>query len=88
MDKRIWVSFGKVTKTEPLDSTMTADMVRVRAGDTSTVAFYDGVWVRGERSYSTYVIIDGIPSYHSPGVGLADMSFEEHERRGGGHPLP
>ena len=88
MDKRIWVSFGKVTRTEPLDSTLTADMVKVRESDPSSIAVFDGVWVRGERSYSTYVLIDGIATYHAPRAGLADMSFEEHERQGGGHPLP
>ncbi|MDP1721092.1 MAG: hypothetical protein Q8L08_08885 [Candidatus Nanopelagicaceae bacterium] len=88
MDKRIWISFGKVTKTEPLDTSLTADMVKVREGDASTIAIFDGVWVRGERSYSTYVLIDGIAAYHAPRPGLADMSFKEHERLGGGHSLP
>ncbi|GEM_PF-4211096 len=62
-----------------------ADDVKVRPGDPETIAFYDGVWVRGERSYDTYVLVDGVAAYHAPRAGVSDMSFNEHERLGGGH---
>lgn len=70
-----------------MDSTLTADMVKVQAAAFSTVAVFDGIWVRGERSYDTYVLVDGVAAYHAPSTGLADKSFEEHERLGGGHPV-
>jgi hypothetical protein len=50
-----------------------------------SLAQFDGVWIKGERSNDTYVLVDGIAMYHSPREGLADRSFREHERLGGGH---
>ena len=88
MEKRIWFTFGKITRTDPTDTMLTADMVNVRARDWATIAIFDGVWVRGERSYDTYVLVDGVAAYHAPWAGLADMSFAEHERLGGGHSVP
>lgn len=85
MDKRVWFTFGRVTRTEPGNCNLTADMVTVRAGDPMSLAGFDGVWVKGERSYDTYGLVDGIAMYHAPREGLADMSFREHERVGGGH---
>jgi hypothetical protein len=85
MEKRIWIAGGHVTKTEPVDPTLTTADIQVRSGDPMSVAVFDGVWVRGQRSYDTYVIIDGVVRYHAPRQGLADSSFDEHERVGGGH---
>ncbi len=50
---------------------------------------WDGVWLDGERSYDTYVIIDGVVSYHVPARDRAvERCFELHEQRGGGHAVP
>ena len=84
METRIWISFGKITKTEPLDTDLTLDMLKVKASDPSTPAIFDGVWVRGNRTYDTYVIIEGVVAYHSPRADIANISFDEHERQGGG----
>lgn len=47
---------------------------------------WDGVWVDGDRSYDTYVIIDGVVRYHAPIRSPAvERCFELHEQRGGGH---
>lgn len=49
------------------------------------VCVFDGVWVDGQRSYDTYVLIDGVVRYHAPPQGLADVNFDWHEQAGGGH---
>ena len=85
MEKRIWITLGKVTKTEPMDSALSIEDLKVRSGDVTSIAFFDGIWIRGNRSYETWVLIDGVVSYHSPREDLAQMSFAEHERQGGGH---
>ena len=45
-----------VSKTEPVSIGLNV-AVTVRAGDGAVAS--DGVWLNGERSYDTYVIVDG-----------------------------
>jgi hypothetical protein len=61
--------------------------VTVRAADPELGITYDGVWLNGERSYDTYVILNGgiDGMFHSPRRDLADYSFDRHEECGGGH---
>lgn len=49
---------------------------------------YDGVWVDGEPSPDTYVIIDGFVTYYAPEHRFSRWSFDKHKVRGGGHALP
>lgn len=88
MEKRVWLtSVGdglQVTKTEPVSIGLNVEvMVRRSEGPIP----FDGVWLNGERSYDTYVLVDGVAAYHSPTEGLAERSFEMHEAAGGGRPL-
>ena len=87
MTKRVWLtSVGtdfEVTKTEPVSIGL--DAVTVRAGGGAIV--FDGVWLNGERSYDTYVIVDGDVRYHSSIESAAGQTFELHEAAGGGHLL-
>jgi hypothetical protein len=69
-----------LTKAEPanlLNATVT-----VRGANAH--AIYDGVWVNGERSWDTYVLIDGLFAYHSPIEVSGTNAFEVHEAAGGG----
>jgi hypothetical protein len=88
MTKRVWLtSVGtdfEVTKTEPTSVGLNV-AVMVRAADATTP--FDGVWLNGERSYDTYVIIDGDVKYHSPIESGAGQTFELHEASGGGNLL-
>jgi hypothetical protein len=88
MTKRVWInSIGtefEVTKTEPTSVGLNV-AVTVRAAD-GTIPF-DGVWLNGERSYDTFIIIDGDVKYQSPIESAAGQTFELHEAAGGGHLL-
>jgi hypothetical protein len=87
MEKRVWVtSVGaefEVTKTEPVSIGLNVE-VTVRAGEG---VLLDGVWLNGERSYDTYVIVDGEVRYHSAAESASGQTFELHETSGGGHVL-
>jgi hypothetical protein len=88
MTKKVWLSSVgsdfEVTKTEPTSIGINV-AVTVRAGDGAIP--FDGVWLNGERSYDTYIIIDGATKYHSPDATAAGETFELHEAAGGGHLL-
>ena len=88
MEKKVWLtSIGEslaVTKTEPVSIGLNV-AVTVRAGDGAIP--YDGVWLNGERSYDTYVMIDGETRYHSAIESVAGQAFEMHEAAGGGRVL-
>ena len=88
MTKRVWLtgvgSDLEVTKTEPSSIGLNV-AVTVRANGGPIV--FDGVWLNGEPSYDTYVIIDGEVRYHSPMESAAGQTFELHEAAGGGHLL-
>jgi len=88
MTKRVWLtSVGtdfEVTKTEPTSVGLNV-AVTVRAADGTNGS--DGVWLNGERSYDTYIVIDGEVKYHSPTESDAGRTFELHEAAGGGHLL-
>lgn len=88
MTKRVWLTtVGTdfvVTKTEPVSIGLNvAVTVRGPAGDTGL----DGVWLNDERSYDTFVIVDGEVRYYSPRASIAGQAFELYEAAGGGHPL-
>ena len=89
MEQRFWfTSCGsgcRLTKSEPL--TASNAKVTVRATDPDQPSGWDGVWVDGERSYDTYVIIDGWVTYHAPAQYLAEQVFDQHEERGGGRSI-
>ena len=88
MTKTVWLTAVgadfEVTKTDPVSIGLNV-AVTVRAGGGDIV--FDGVWLNGERSYDTYVIIDGDVRYHSPIESAAGQTFELHEAAGGGHVL-
>lgn len=53
-----------------------------------------GVWVNGERSYDTWVLVNGQPLFadHSGHILCHSMStdvpvWDQHEARGGGRPV-
>jgi hypothetical protein len=84
MTKRLWFTTDaagtpRLTKA---DGATLAATVTVRAAD--EVVFLDGVWVDGERSYDTYVIVDDCVRYDSPPRSMGLRIFELHEARGGG----
>jgi hypothetical protein len=87
MTKRVWLTAVgtefEVTKTEPVSIGLNVE-VTVRAGEGIVL---DGVWLNGERSYDTYVIVNGEVQYHSPDEMVAVPTFEAHEAAGGGHVL-
>jgi hypothetical protein len=86
--KKVWItSVGtdlQVTKTEPTSVGLNV-AVTVRAADGAIP--FDGVWLNGERSYDTFIIIDGDVKYQSPVESAAGQTFERHEAEGGGHLL-
>jgi hypothetical protein len=88
MEKRVWLTSAgdelNVSKTEPVSIGLNV-AVTVRAGD-GTIAS-DGVWLNGERSYDTYVMVDGDVRFHSPAESAAGETFELHEAAGGGQLL-
>jgi hypothetical protein len=89
MEKRVELTSNgsdlAVTKTEPVSIGLNV-AVTVRAADGG--AAFDGVWLNGERSYDTYVLIDGDVRYHSPVESEpAQQTFELHEAAGGGRVL-
>jgi hypothetical protein len=88
MEKRVWLTSAgtefEVTKTEPMSIGLNV-AVTVRPGGEAIPS--DGVWLNGERSYDTYVIIDGDVRYHSPIESAAGQTFELHEAAGGGRTL-
>jgi hypothetical protein len=88
MTKRVWLtSVGtefEVTKTEPTSVGLNV-AVMVRASEEDIT--FDGIWLNGERSYDTYIIIDGEVKYHSADESVAGHGFELHEAAGGGHLL-
>lgn len=83
--RRLWLSTkpvgGYAVREDGIDRPKAIVTVRAKGGAIP----YDGVWYNGERSYDTYVIIDGIVCYHAPQKGLANWSFDHHEAAGGGH---
>jgi hypothetical protein len=85
MTKRVWLtSVGtdlQVTKTEPTSVGLNV-AVTVRAADGDIPL--DGIWLNGERSYDTDIIIDGDVRYHSAAESAAEHAFELHEAAGGG----
>lgn len=87
MVKRVWLTTVgtdfEVTKTEPVSIGLNVE-VTARAGDGIVL---DGVWLNGERSYDTYIIVDGEVRFHSPVEMVAGPTFETHEAAGGGHVL-
>ena len=87
MEKRVWLTTVgaefEVTKTEPMSIGLNVE-VTVRAGEGD---LDDGVWLNGERSYDTYVIVDDEVRYHSPVDSVAGETFDQHEGAGGGHTL-
>jgi hypothetical protein len=87
MTKRVWLTTVgadfKVTKTEPVSIGLNV-AVTVRGGDG---ILPDGVWLNGERSYDTFVILDGVVTYHSPVESAAGQTFEFHDAAGGGNTL-
>lgn len=88
MEKRVWLSSSgsdlAVTKTEPVSIGLNVS-VSVRPGDEAIAS--DGVWLNGERSYDTTILIDGDVRYHSPLESAQDRTFELHEAAGGGRIL-
>ena len=88
MTKTVWLtSVGtglEVTKTDPISIGLNV-AVTVRAAEGAIML--DGVWLNGERSYDTYVIVDGNVRYHSPVQSVAGQTFELHEAAGGGQLL-
>jgi hypothetical protein len=84
MGKRVWLTtLGndlEVTKTEPVSIGLNV-AVTVRPGEG---ALLDGVWLNGQRSFDTYVIVDGVVRYHSPPEPVAEQTFAQHEAHGGG----
>jgi len=88
MTKRVWLTAVgddfEVTKTEPMSIGLNV-AVAVRGADGSIPS--DGVWLNGERSYDTYVIVDSEVRYHSPIESADGQAFERHEAAGGGQPL-
>lgn len=87
MTKRVWLTSAgselEVTKTEPVSIGLNVEVL-VRAG---SGVLLDGVWLNGERSYDTYVLVDGEVRFHSPAESVAGQTFEQHEAAGGGHVL-
>jgi hypothetical protein len=88
MEKRVWLTSVddglQVTKTEPVSIGLNVEvMVRPSEGAIP----FDGVWLNGERSYDTHVLVDGVATYNSPVEDLAEQSFEMHEAAGGGRLL-
>lgn len=88
MKKTVWLTSDgtdfEVTKTDPVSIGLNvAVTVRACGGD---IAF-DGVWLNGERSYDTHIIIDGNERYHTPTESEDEQAFERHEAAGGGHTL-
>jgi hypothetical protein len=87
MEKRVWLTSAgskcEVTKTEPVSIGLNVE-VTVRAGEG---VLLDGVWLNGERSYDTYVIVDGEARHHSPVESGAARTFDLPEAGGGGNVL-
>jgi hypothetical protein len=87
MSKTVWLTTTgddrQVTKTDPVSIGLNVE-VTARAGEG---VLLDGVWLNGERSYDTYVVIDGEVRYHSPMELVADPTFDQHESAGGGSVL-
>jgi hypothetical protein len=88
MTKKVWVTTVgtefEVTKTEPVSIGLNV-AVTVRAAEGSTM--FDGVWLNGERSFDTYVMVDGEVRFHSPVESVGVQSFDLHEAAGGGQLL-
>ena len=74
----------EVTKTEPPSIGLNV-AVTVRPADAAIPC--DGVWLNGERSYDTHIIVDGDEKFHSPTESAAGQTFELHEAAGGGYVL-
>jgi hypothetical protein len=76
MEKRVWLTIVgtdfEVTKTEPVSTGLNVE-VTVRAGEGILLNW---VWLNGERSYDTYVIVDGEVRFHSPVETVAAPTFE------------
>jgi hypothetical protein len=87
MAKRVWLSSVEsgleVTKTDPVSIGLNVE-VTVRAGEDGST---DGVWLNGNRSYDTDILIDDVVSYHSPDESVGREMFERLESCGGGSAL-
>jgi hypothetical protein len=87
MTKTVWLTTvgtdPKVTKTDPMSIGLNI-AVTVRACEG---VLLDGVWLNGERSYDTYVIVDGEARHHSPVESGAAQTFDLPEAGGGGNVL-
>ena len=87
MTRRVWLTSkalgGFACRLEPAGPPRERVAVRAKGGTTP----WDGVWLDGERSYDTCVIIDGVVTYHPPARSITgiDRCFELHEAAGGGH---
>jgi hypothetical protein len=88
MTKRVWLttvgSEFEVTKTEPVSIGLNV-AVTVRAADGAVAS--DGVWLNGERSFDTVVLVDGKERFHSPVESAAGQTFDLHDAAGGGQLL-
>jgi hypothetical protein len=88
VEKKVWLTSDggqlTVTKTEPVSIGLNV-AVAVRSGDGEDVC--DGVWLNGERSFDTSVMVDGDVRFHSSAESVAEESFERHEAAGGGQLL-
>jgi len=88
MEKRVWLTSNgsdlAVTKTEPVSIGLNV-AVTVRPGDGAVE--FEGVWLNGERSYDTHILIDGDVRCHSPIETEAGQTFELHQDAGDGRAL-
>lgn len=73
----------EVTKTEPVSIGLNV-AVTVRSGDGT---LQDGVWLNGQPSFDTYVLVDDAVRFHSPVEDAAGDTFDKHDAAGGGVPL-
>ena len=86
-ETRIWITTSsggqRSMRIQPVERPGAAVTVR-RSGEGIP---FDGIWIDGQRSYDTWVMIDGEEAYHAPSLRLAAATFDLHERRGGGQPI-
>jgi hypothetical protein len=97
MTRRVWFYWDsvnlRVTKTE--GSVSASTKITVRPPDADQVPW--GVWVNGERSPDTWVLVNGVllTIAHATGVPVHCHSpiakdwpvWDQHETRGGGQPI-
>jgi len=78
--KRYWLTFNgvgyRLTKIEPPDN----DSVDIHVRAAVPGIAWDAIWIDSERSFDTYVILDGIVTYHVPREDDSTRrSFDQHE---------